>query len=127
LTVLKLLSFYDRSSWSNKDAKDLIFIIDHYWEAGNKDRLYDEENQDILEEEEFTLPVASARLLGRDIAKIVDENLKNKLLEILENETDDKGHFQLLSQVIPPYSDSENSFEQILNQPNALKKGLKEG
>ncbi|HWP93533.1 MAG TPA: hypothetical protein VNN20_15175 [Thermodesulfobacteriota bacterium] len=125
LTILKLISFNDRSSGSDKDAKDLILIFDHYWEAGNEDHLY-EKNPDILEEEDFTLPVASARLLGRDIAKIIDNNIKNKLLEILENETDDKGQFRFLSQVTAREIDSEKIFEQRLNQLNALKKGLKE-
>lgn len=126
LTILKLISFHDRSSGSNRDAKDLIFIIDHYWEAGNQDRLY-KENPDILEEEDFSLFLAGARLLGRDIAKIVGEDIKNNLLEILGNETDEEGQFRLLSQVVSLYSDSENSFEQRLSQLNALKKGLKEG
>ncbi len=125
LTILKLISFQDRSSRSNADAQDLVFIIDHYLETGNQDRLY-EENQDMLEEEDFTLPVASARLLGRDIAKIVNENIKNKLLEILENETNDSSNFRLLSQVTARSIDSEKLFEQRLNQLNALKKGLVE-
>ena len=126
LTILKLISFHDRSSEGNKDAQDLVYIIDHYLEAGNENRIY-EENPDILEEEDFSLQVASTRLLGRDIAKIVDINIKNKLLEILENETYENSNFRLLRQVIPPYEDSEDLFEQRLNQLNALKKGLKEG
>ena len=125
LTILKLISFNDRSSGSDKDAKDLILIIDNYLDAGNEDRLY-KENPDILEDEDFTLPVASARLLGRDIAKIVDETIKNKLLEILKDETGERGQFRLLSQVTAREIDSEKIFEQRLNQLNALKKGLKE-
>jgi Uncharacterized protein conserved in bacteria len=125
LTILKLISFKDRSSESNKDAKDLAFIIDHYLEAGNQDRLHEDEHQDILED--FDFPISSARLLGRDIAKIVDKNIKDKLFEILEHETDDEGQFRLVRQMMSIYNDSEDSFEKRLSQLNTLKKGLEGG
>ncbi|MDX1472379.1 MAG: hypothetical protein R3213_12840, partial [Flavobacteriaceae bacterium] len=46
LAVLKLISWEDRS-YKDKDAKDLDFIISNYLEAGNRERLYSE-NEDIL-------------------------------------------------------------------------------
>jgi predicted nucleotidyltransferase len=69
LTLLKLIAWADRRVYNNKDAADLYRLLTTYSEAGNSDRLYDQE-QALLETVEFDLELAGAELLGRDVARI---------------------------------------------------------
>ena len=54
---------------NNKDAADLHRLLTTYADAGNFDRLYDQESA-LLEAVEFDLELAGAELLGRDVARI---------------------------------------------------------
>lgn len=69
LTLLKLIAWADRGVQNNKDAADLYRLLATYSEAGNFDRLYDQEPA-LLEAVEFDLELAGAELLGRDVARI---------------------------------------------------------
>jgi predicted nucleotidyltransferase len=69
LTLLKLIAWADRGVQNNKDAADLYRLLATYSEAGNFDRLYDQESA-LLEAVEFDLELAGAELLGRDVARI---------------------------------------------------------
>jgi predicted nucleotidyltransferase len=124
--MLKLISFYDRSAGSNRDAKDIFFIVENYLYAGNEDRLF-EENQDIFDDDRFSLSLAGARLLGRDIAKIASPETKDLIIEIISNETDPNGQNRLITQSREYTMDSDNFSERRLNQLNYLSRGLMEG
>ena len=126
LIMLKLISFYDRSAGSGRDAKDIFFIIENYLYAGNEDRLF-EENQDVIDEDNFSLSLAGARLLGRDIAKITNAETKKLVLQIINNETNANSQFRLVSQATEYSTDLDNFFERRLNQLNYLSRGLMEG
>jgi predicted nucleotidyltransferase len=69
LTLLKLIAWEDRGVQTNKDAADLYRLLATYSEAGNFDRLYDQELA-LLEAVGFDLEIAGAELLGRDVARI---------------------------------------------------------
>jgi predicted nucleotidyltransferase len=69
LTLLKLIAWADRGAQNNKDAADLYRLLATYSDAGNFDRLYDQESA-LLEAVEFDLELAGAQLLGRDVARI---------------------------------------------------------
>ena len=69
LTLLKLIAWADRGAQNNKDAADLYRLLATYSDAGNCDRLYDQEPA-LLEAVEFDLELAGAQLLGRDVARI---------------------------------------------------------
>lgn len=69
LTLLKLIAWADRRVQNNKDAADLYRLLTTYPDAGNFDRLYDQESA-LLEAVEFDLELAGAELLGRDVARI---------------------------------------------------------
>jgi predicted nucleotidyltransferase len=69
LTLLKLIAWADRGAQNNKDAADLYRLLSTYSEAGNFDRLYDQESA-LLEAVGFDLELAGAELLGRDVAGI---------------------------------------------------------
>ena len=82
LAALKLLAWDDRGLQDNKDAQDLLFLLQHYHEAGNGDRMY-EEAFELLEASGFDLPVAGAILLGHDTRVILHDDSLHALLAIL--------------------------------------------
>ncbi len=80
----KLGAWLDRSEWhEGKDAADLALVMYWYAESSSvRDRLYEtEEGRDVLSAESIDLPLAAARLIGRDIATTIrPERLAELLL-----------------------------------------------
>jgi predicted nucleotidyltransferase len=128
LTILKLISWADRPLARSRDAIDLAFILEHYRDAGNIDRLY-EEHLDLVEAEDSDYEKAGARLLGRDLAKIAAPETIKRIREILAKETADQGRRSLL---IPRMmlrgsvfdEESGNRFNQLLTLLLALLRGI---
>jgi predicted nucleotidyltransferase len=55
-----------------RDADDLRLIMQHYLDAGNKDRIYSEQGDcSHLLNEEFDHERASARILGHDVGRLL--------------------------------------------------------
>lgn len=73
LALLKIVAWSDRRF--ERDAQDFGLIMRNYLDAGNRDRLYSEHGDcaDLLNDENFDYDKASARVLGRDIARILTE------------------------------------------------------
>jgi predicted nucleotidyltransferase len=69
LALLKLTAWADRGRETTKDAADLYRLLTAYADAGNTDRLYEQEI-DLLEAMGFDMELAGAELLGRDVASI---------------------------------------------------------
>jgi len=88
LTMIKLIAWNDRRYSIKKDGEDLALIMKDYADAGNLDRLYDGNDNDIVQDCAFDLELAGAQLLGRDIARIAGSKTKHSLLSILEKELD---------------------------------------
>lgn len=82
LAALKLLAWNDRGLRDNKDAQDLLFLLQHYHEAGNSDRMY-EDGYGLLEAAGFDLPAAGAALLGHDTGMTLHDDSLHALLAIL--------------------------------------------
>jgi predicted nucleotidyltransferase len=82
LAALKLLAWDERGLQDNKDAQDLFFLLKHYHEAGNTDRLWDEA-YGLLEACAFDPALAGAALLGQDIRIVLLEGSLHALLAIL--------------------------------------------
>jgi predicted nucleotidyltransferase len=62
---MKLIAWRERgSSVHRKDARDLGLLLTTYLRAGNEGRLY-KEHAALLDEAEFDLDAAGARILGR--------------------------------------------------------------
>lgn len=66
LMILKLVAWSDRGRETDKDAADIYRLLSTYADAGNTDRLYENE-MDLLEAVGFDLQLAGAELLGRDV------------------------------------------------------------
>lgn len=67
--LLKLFAWVDRRA--HKDASDLAYFIANYFDLGNENRLY-EENQDLLDDD-FDYTLSGCRLLGRDLKDLSKE------------------------------------------------------
>jgi predicted nucleotidyltransferase len=82
LTLLKLTAWADRGLETNKDAADLYRLLTAYADAGNENRLYDQE-PDLLNSAGFDMELAGAELLGRDVAKICEVQASNRIRSLM--------------------------------------------
>jgi predicted nucleotidyltransferase len=122
LAAMKLISWKDKYPEREKDAKDLLFIMHNYVEAGNFERIYNGKDSDILEDDAVDYELMSARLLGRDVAMIVRPESKEYILKILNEETGERRHYKLAVDMRRSYGSDE--LEANLNLLEAFKKGF---
>jgi len=106
--ILKLISWNDDYPNRAKDAQDLLLIMLNYIDAGNQDRYYED-----IELLEMDYELASARLLGRDIAKIFTAKLYTEILKILKEETIEEGRNRLIIDMIEGNFSFYNDFEKL--------------
>jgi len=125
LALMKIISWHDRYPERKRDAKDLIFLMRNYLDTGNEERLYNEE-ADLLEEENFDYLRASARLLGRDIAAILNPKTAKIILEILDRETGKQDRYRLIEDMRDISGGVNNNFEENLQLLEELKSGILE-
>ncbi len=122
MVVLKLIAWEEKYPERADDAVDIKYILENYLEADNDKRLYGEDS-DLHDEKDFDYGRASARILGRDVAKIVTPVTMATILEILDRETNEKSDFRLIIDMMRGNS-REGSFEETLSLLNQLKQGI---
>jgi predicted nucleotidyltransferase len=125
LAVMKLISWKEKYPDRKRDAEDLLLIMNKYEEAGNSERLY-EEDLPLLQEEGFDTKLAGTRLLGRDMAKISDSKTFLIVKEILDAETEEMSQYKLISDMIREAGMSDTRFDGILDQLTKLREGFVE-
>ena len=123
LALMKIISWKDKYPERQRDAEDLLLIMQKYEESGNFDRLYEEE-QDLLEEEGFDTRLASIRLLGRDMAVMADPFTLTEIRTILDAETGQLSQYRLITDMIRGSLDSDAEFDKILALIEKLKQGF---
>ncbi len=126
LAIMKIIAWHDNPA-RGRDAPDLGLILHNYLYAGNEERIFDEENDifdKIKNEQGDYYKNAGARLLGRDIVKIALPESKKKIIEILEEETKDKGRYKLVEKMIDTYNKSGHNFEDNIELLQQLKLGI---
>jgi len=126
LAIMKLISWNEKYPNRKRDAEDFLFIMNKYEEAGNTERLY-EEDLSLLQEENFDAKLAGTRLLGRDIAKISDPRTVQIIKGVLDAETDEMGRYKLVRDMMREAGVSELRFDETLAQLGKLKQGFVEG
>lgn len=84
LVILKFVAYDDRPFERQTDLQDIWYVMSNYLDAGNEDRLY--EDSDLLADENFNFRTVGARLLGRDIAKILNEQTEKIILKHLSDD-----------------------------------------
>jgi predicted nucleotidyltransferase len=122
LAIMKLISWKEKYPDRKRDAEDLLLIMNKYEEAGNSERLY-EEDLPLLQEEGFDAKLAGTRLLGRDMAKISDPKTFLIIKEILDAETEEMSRYKLVTDMIRETGLPDIKFDEILLQLEKLKQG----
>jgi predicted nucleotidyltransferase len=129
LAIMKLISWDERYPERKKDAEDLILMLCEYLSAGNQKRLFNTE-MDIIdslkEGSGFDYEKASAKLLGRDMAKIMGDETRKKIILILEKETGEKDRYRLVEDMNNMRIRSALQFERALELLEELKSGVVE-
>lgn len=84
LCILKLAAYSEKPDRRAKDLDDFLFLLKNYHEIAGE-QLFEGAYDDLIEGN-FEMPVASARVLGRHMAPIVNKShvLKEKVLSILK-------------------------------------------
>ena len=84
---MKIVAWDDRRF--ERDAQDLGLIMRHYLDAGNQNRVYTEQGDcfDLLNEE-FDYEKASARVLGRDVGRLLTDASRPIVARTLSHEAD---------------------------------------
>lgn len=90
LALMKIVAWDARRL--ERDAVDLGLIMREYLDAGNQDRIYSEHGDclDLLNEE-FDYDKASARILGRDIRRLLKDTSRMIVERVLSEETNQHG------------------------------------
>ncbi|AUC84929.1 hypothetical protein CW731_06310 [Polaribacter sp. ALD11] len=83
LIILKLISWEDKPELRMKDLEDISFLLQHAWS------LYEEEaysNHLDLFDDNFDTQITAARIIGRKMKPIINQNekLKNTIINILK-------------------------------------------
>jgi predicted nucleotidyltransferase len=85
---MKLIAWDDRRS--NREAKDLRFLMTSYLQAVNEERIYGERGRhtDLPDDDRFVnVQLTGARLLGRDVGAILPDQSIEALTRILAEQT----------------------------------------
>jgi predicted nucleotidyltransferase len=98
LALLKVTAWQDRKlTHPGRDAGDLMLYMRHYLDCGNLNRAASEHG-DLFIVEDYDHAVTGARLLGRDIARLLDKQSIQHVLGILQPQADAQGTLLLASQ-----------------------------
>lgn len=122
---MKIISWHDKYPDRRKDAEDLLLIMHKYEQAGNFDRLYDEEGE-LLQKEDFDTRLASIRLLGRDMAITADYATAKVVRNILDAEIGRQSQYRLTTDMVRGTHIFDENFEAINLQIVKLRTGFLE-
>jgi predicted nucleotidyltransferase len=129
LALMKIISWNNGDDRTTKDAEDLAVIFRTYLDAGNFERIYDGEEFDLINDEDSDYVQIGARLLGRDIARMLHDDTKDQILKILDRETQPQTYGKLIHDIMknkPLTEDYDNDFEENLKLLENVKKGIEE-
>jgi predicted nucleotidyltransferase len=123
LIILKLFAWADRKH-EKRDAPDILKILTDYADAGNEDRLYADELP-ILEAAEFDVPIAGARLLGKDARHIASQETSASIAKMIANPDLKR---ELLNQLVQTSPRSDPSFaDHCTRLLDNFQRGFTEG
>ncbi|MDA3897188.1 MAG: hypothetical protein PF482_13705 [Desulfobacteraceae bacterium] len=122
MAILKLIAWRERhNEFPAKDAIDIATLLKYYPDAGNDERMF-EQHADLMEASDFDYEMAGARLLGRDISKIMSPQTAKTILEILDLHTDPSANDRLVQAVARWLPD--RNYETALKLLKNLKTGI---
>ncbi|MCF8382173.1 MAG: nucleotidyl transferase AbiEii/AbiGii toxin family protein [Chlorobium sp.] len=125
LAIMKIISWNDAYPSRDRDASDLLFILESYGSTDVLSKLY-EFHIPLLTEEEFDPRFASVRLLGREIALLGRVETVRTIEEILERETDEDRSLRMLADMVRGVSFRSDNIQAALQLLKKLLQGIKE-
>lgn len=112
-----------QKKFPEKDISDLALVLTKYSQLGNEDRIYDEDPE-LMKGEGADLDYAGARLLGRDIAKIMNPETRTEIERILNLHADPEKNDELITGLAKQLPGKDyNRARKLLDR---LKTGLQE-
>ena len=118
--ILKIVAWRDRNHKTNKDADDMVFILQNYLE------IYRDESLEYFEEiytDDHTILKGGSTLLGIHLNQILEAyaDAKQRIVEILTTEIDKKEESKLINQILEThkalgYDDVLKSIKNIKEQ-----------
>lgn len=120
LVILKLFAWLDRRD--ARDVSDIRRILETYTDAGNVDRLYEEEAEE-LERVNFDTTLAGAYLLGKDAKLVVTLETQESVSEALRG----KVVADLIQEVARSMSSLENRTEPATALLGSFFRGMGNG
>lgn len=122
LVLLKIVAISDRpDARFRRDGTDIGFVIGNYLAIGNRDRLRTPPHDDIMGHVRNNLDLATAQLLGRDIAAMVSAPTRARLGDILNREAESRSRCPLTHGLQSAY------FSGRFAEARAAVKALAEG
>lgn len=120
LCILKLISGHEKPDRYQKDINDFYYILVNYFDIAN-DTLFDEYHEDLINDD-FEPKIAAARMLGRQILKILSESesLNNRIIALL---TKLRGSFTY-EEIHDMYKQNQN--DQLLEKMKLVSEVLRE-
>ena len=127
LSLMKLVAWKDRRHRYRKDAQDLGYVMSVYLDAGNQERVYEEGGDAIdLLDDDFDYEQAGARLLGRDVGRILTDRSRTVVEEILKRPMGAQHEHPLVEDMIAGGENFRGDFERALSMLENFKRGVLE-
>lgn len=122
--VMKLFAWRDRKHRTDKDGKDMGFILGNYVDL--KYEVLYEDYEDVIEADDFDTIISGARIMGRDMHEIIrgNELALGQLKKIIGDELVDEDN-SLLARTMS--SGSHFSYDNAYRALQQMLVGLEEG
>lgn len=125
LALMKIVAWDERRF--ERDAEDLALVMHHYLDAGNQDRIYTDEGDcfDLLDEE-FDYERTSARILGRDVGRLLTKTSRLIVERVLSQEPDQANLNALTTVMIANSTNYYGDYEMASSMLTELQTGIAE-
>ncbi len=126
LALLKIVAWSDRHF--ERDAQDLGLIMKNYLDAGNQERVYSNggDCSDLLNKD-FDYDKANARVLGRDIGRLLTDESCRAIERVLVEETAEASSSALVMAMVRNNANYHGDFDVALGMLSILREGVLEG
>jgi len=125
LALMKIVAWDDRRF--ERDAQDIGLIMKHYLNTGNEDRVYSEQGDSFdLLNDDFDYDKASARMLGRDLVRLLNVSSRPIVERVLVETTEETGAAALVTAMVRSNANYHGDFELALSMLAELRRGISE-
>ncbi|WGQ09782.1 hypothetical protein QG516_25030 [Pedobacter gandavensis] len=124
IVLLKFISYDDRPENRGKDPRDIINIVLHFFNL-QSDLIYDHHSDLFGGEEDVELEQIAAKVIGREIRKIIagNDELLQRIISILQVQLKQKEKSGLIRNMV---NESERNVDYVLQLLVYLLKGVTE-